>query len=55
MSGIGENTLSRTLAEMRDISIFDDDKEIQRLSGGGLVACSSGKPKGEKKITHRGC
>ena len=39
---------------MGDISRFDDVKEIQKLSGLGLVACSSGKHKGETKISHRG-
>lgn len=54
ISGVGENTLSGILAEMGDISRFDDVKEIQKLSGLGLVACSSGKHKGETKISHRG-
>lgn len=54
ISGIGENTLSGILAEIGDISRFDDVKEIQKLSGLGLVACSSGKHKGETKISHRG-
>ena len=54
LSGMGENTLSGILAEMGDISRFDDVKEIQKLSGLGLVACSSGKHKGETKISHRG-
>ncbi|MDD3063760.1 MAG: IS110 family transposase [Massilibacteroides sp.] len=54
ISGIGENILSGILAEMGDISRFDDVKEIQKLSGLGLVACSSGKHKGETKISHRG-
>lgn len=54
ISGIGENTLSGILAEMGDISRFDDVKEIQKLSGLGLVACSSGKHTGETKISHRG-
>lgn len=54
ISGIGEKTLSGILAEMGDISRFDDVKEIQKLSGLGLVACSSGKHKGETKISHRG-
>lgn len=54
ISGIGENTLSGILAEMGDISRFDDVKEIQKLSGLGLVACSSGKRKGKTKISHRG-
>ena len=54
ISGIGENILSGILAEMGDIKRFDDVKEIQKLSGLGLVACSSGKHKGETKISHRG-
>ena len=54
ISGVGKNTLSGILAEMGDISRFDDVKEIQKLSGLGLVSCSSGKHKGETKISHRG-
>ena len=54
ISGIGENTLSGILAEMGDISRFDDVKEILKLGGLGLVGCSSGKHKGETKISHRG-
>lgn len=54
IAGIGENTLFGILAEMGDISRFDDVKEIQKLSGLGLVACSSGKHKGETRISHRG-
>ncbi len=52
--GIGDNILSGILAEMGDIERFDDVKEIQKMSGLGLVACSSGKHKGETKISHRG-
>lgn len=54
IGGIGENILAGILAEMGDASRFDDVKEIQKLSGLGLVACSSGKHKGETKISHRG-
>ena len=54
INGVGENILAGILAEMGDISRFDDVKEIQKLSGLGLVACSSGKHKGETKISHRG-
>lgn len=54
ISGLGESTLSGILAEMGDISRFDDVKEIQKPSGLGLVASSSGKHKGETKISHRG-
>ena len=54
IQGIGQNILSGIIAEMGDIDRFDDVKEIQKLSGLGLVACSSGKHKGETKISHRG-
>ena len=52
--GLGATITSGILAEMGDISRFDDAKEIQKLSGLGLVACSSGKHKGQTKISHRG-
>lgn len=54
ISGIGENTLSGILAEMGDISRFDDVKEIQKLSGLNLVSCNSGKHNGQTKSSHRG-
>ena len=54
IAGVGERVLTGILAEMGDISRFDDVKEIQKLSGLGLVACSSGKHKGKTKISHRG-
>ncbi len=54
IKGIGETILSGILAEMGDITRFDDAKEIQKLSGLGLVSCDSGKHKGETKISHRG-
>ena len=52
--GIAENTLSGILAEMGDNTRFDDVKEIQKLGGLGIVACSSGKHKGETRISRRG-
>lgn len=54
ISGVGGHILSGILAEMGDISRFDDVKEIQKLAGMGLVACSSGKHEGKTKISHRG-
>ena len=54
ISGVGENILSGILAEMGDISRFDDVKEIQKLSRMGLVAYSFGKHKGQTKISYRG-
>ena len=52
--GIADNILSGIIAEMGDVARFDEAKEIQKLSGLGLIACSSGKHKGETKISHRG-
>lgn len=52
--GVGETILSGILAEVGNISRFDDAREIQKLSGLSLVACNSGKHKGETKISHRG-
>ncbi|MDY3915174.1 MAG: IS110 family transposase [Selenomonadaceae bacterium] len=52
--GVGGTILAGIVAEMGDLSRFDTAKEIQKLSGLGLVACSSGKHKGETKISHRG-
>ena len=54
IGGVGENILAGILAEMGDISRFDDAREIQKLAGLSLVACSSGKHKGETRISHRG-
>ena len=54
ISGVGEHILSGILSEMGDVSRFDDVKEIQKLAGMGLVACSSGKHEGKTKISHRG-
>lgn len=39
---------------MRNITRFDDVKEVQNLAEIGLVACSSGKHEGKTKISHRG-
>ena len=54
ISGVGENILAGIVAEMGDLDRFDDVKEIQKMSGLGPVACSSGKHKGQTKISHRG-
>lgn len=54
IKGIGENILAGILGEMGDIDRFDNVKEIQKLSGMGLVTCSSGKHKGKTRISHRG-
>ena len=54
INGAGENIPAGMLAEMGDVSRFDDVKEIQKLSGMGLASCSSGKRKGRTKISRRG-
>ena len=54
ISGVGLGSLTGILSQLGDISRFDDVKEIQKLSGLGLVGCSSGKHKGETKISYRG-
>ena len=54
IKGLGETIVSGILSEMGDIDRFDTAKEIQKLSGLNLVACSSGKHKGQTKISHRG-
>ena len=54
IKGLGETIVSGILSEMGDIDRFDTAKEIQKLSGLSLVACSSGKRKGQTKISHRG-
>lgn len=52
--GIGNDILAGILSELGDINRFDDVKEIQKLSGLGLVASSSGKHDGKVKISKRG-
>ena len=53
IQGIGVTVLAGILSEMGDIRRFDNAKEIQKLSGLGLVACSSGKHKGQTRISYR--
>ena len=54
ITGLGQNIVAGIISSMGDIDRFDDVKEIQKLSGLNLVSCSSGKHKGETKISHRG-
>ena len=54
INSVDENILVGILTEMRDISRFDETKEIQKLSGMGLVVCGFGKHKGQTTISHRG-
>ena len=54
IKGIGLKTVSGFIAEVGDITRFDDPKQLQRLAGYAIVECSSGKHKGESHISYRG-
>ena len=48
-------TVSGFLAEVGDISRFDNPKQLQKLAGLAIKENSSGKHKGETTISKRGC
>ena len=52
--GIGIKTVSCFIAEVGDIRRFDNPKQLQKLAGYAIVADSSGKHKGESRISRRG-
>lgn len=54
IKGIGLKTVSGFIAEVGDITRFDDPKQLQKLAGYAIVECSSGKHKGESHISYRG-
>ena len=54
IKGVGIKTVSGFLAEVGDISRFNNPKELQKLAGLALVENSSGKHKGETTISRRG-
>ena len=54
ISGIGIKTVSCFIAEVGDIERFDNPKQVQKLAGYAIVADSSGKHKGESRISNRG-
>ena len=47
-------TVSGFVAEVGDITRFDNPKQLQKLAGYAIVECSSGKHKGESHISYRG-
>ena len=47
IKGVGKKIVSGLIAEIGDISRFDNPKQVQKLAGYAIVACSSGKHKGE--------
>lgn len=52
--GIGITTVAGFIAEVGDITRFDNVKELQKLAGLELVADSSGKHNGRTKVSKRG-
>ena len=54
IKGVGIRTVSGFLAEVGDISRFNNPKELQKLAGLALVENSSGMHKGETTISRRG-
>lgn len=54
IKGIGLKTVSVFVAEVGDISRFDNPKQLQKLAGLAIVSNESGKHKGESHISYRG-
>lgn len=54
IKGIGMVTAAGFIAEVGDISKYNSPKQIQKLAGLGLTENSSGKHKGQSKISKRG-
>lgn len=54
IKGIGITTVAGFIAEVGDITRFNDTKELQKLAGLELVADSSGKHNGKSRISKRG-
>ena len=54
IKGMGFVTVAGILAEIGDISRFQDARQIQKYAGLSLVETSSGKHKGETTISKRG-
>ena len=52
--GVGFKTVASFVAEIGDVSRFEDAKAIQKLSGLAIVADSSGKHNGQSSISYRG-
>lgn len=54
IKGVGRVTVAGFFAEVGDIRRFESPRQIQKLAGLALRESSSGKHKGETKISHRG-
>ena len=54
IKGVGMSTVIGFVAEVGDIGRFTDPKQIQKLAGLEIVKKSSGKKKGQPRISKRG-
>ena len=54
IKGVGKVTVAGFFAEVGDIRRFESPKQIQKLAGLALRESSSGKHKGETRISYRG-
>jgi transposase len=54
IKGIGSKIASGFIAEVGDISRFDNPKQLQKLAGYGIVSNDSGKHDGKNHISYRG-
>ncbi len=54
IKGVGIKTVSGFIAEVGDIRRFDNPKQLQKLAGYAIVEDSSGKHRGETRISRRG-
>jgi transposase len=52
--GVGIKTVASFVAEIGDVSRFEDAKAIQKLSGLAIVSDDSGKHNGQSSISYRG-
>lgn len=52
--GVGLKTVIGFVAEVGDITRFDDPRQLQKLAGYAIVKDESGKHKGESHISYRG-
>lgn len=54
IQGIGIRTVAGFIAEVGDITRFEDAKSLQKLSGMAIVSNDSGKHNGQSSISYRG-
>lgn len=53
IKGIGMTTIAGFIAELGDITRFDNAKDLQKLAGLEIVSYDSGKNRGRKRVSKR--